>query len=90
MIRTYSKNIIIVPRLLRYTISIFQHFLAFFIFHRLVFQFKNLKQFSNMCPDNRNASDFFQNFSFPNIGEIRPKPDFLFLPFTILRVEIRS
>ena len=90
MTRTYSKNIIIVPRLLGYTISIFHHFLAFFIFHNSVFQLKNLKRFPNMCTDNRHASEFFQNFSSAGIGEIRQKPDFLFLPFTTLRVEIQS
>ena len=34
-----------------------------------------------MCTDNRHASEFFQNFSFASIREIRKKPDFLFLPF---------
>ena len=43
-----------------------------------------------MCADNRHASEFFQKFSSAGIGEIWQKPDFLFLPFTTLRVEIQS
>lgn len=89
IIRTYAKNINVVPQLLQYKISIFRHFLRFFCCNS-GFQFKNLKYFFNMCLLIWSVSDFFQNLVCPKMGDIEQKQDFCFFRLNYLPVELKG